>query len=363
VTSIAVLIGRIVAGCLGAILIYSALFLYKEEEGGLENRIEQWWQRIRDLHAHAISRETAFLKVVADVTSKGFAKLFGKRLFGAKAVAASMCYSQAAIFFLVTITGLPNLPPRQMEGTRLTTGILCLVFLFIGSLGPFIDRQSQKLFWLSSVLIATVGWPPLFMAVFNRIVSKSYSWTEISIPIAEMILFAVACDFLFIALTRVMLARAAKSSSFLTIATLAIGNAFLAAALSIGPIVASMWLDSLLKLRAIYDAHGHLIMGPHILATQFIRNLVTLVDIPLLLVGASNFLDALVSLSWFLIAIMMLLHRLFWPLIERPVYALFRHRVFSEQKKLVFFSGVALVGLAIPRVGQALENVVKAVHG
>jgi hypothetical protein len=83
----------------------------------------------------------------------------------------------------------------------------------------------------------------------------------------------------------------------------------------------------------------------------------------LLYVGASNFLDALVSLSWFLIAIVMLLHRLFWPLIERPVYALFRYRVFSEQKKLVFFSGVALVGLAVPSVGQAVENVVKAVHG
>jgi hypothetical protein len=55
--------------------------------------------------------------------------------------------------------------------------------------------------------------------------------------------------------------------------------------------------------------------------------------------------------------------RLFWPLIERPVYALFRHRVFSEQKKLVFFSGVALLGLAIPSVGRALEKLVKAVHG
>ncbi len=100
--SIAVLIGRVVAGCLGAILIYSALFLYKEEEGGLENRIEQWWQKIRDLHVHAISRETAFLKVVTDIASKGFTKLFGERLFGLKAVAASVCYSQASIllFFI-----------------------------------------------------------------------------------------------------------------------------------------------------------------------------------------------------------------------------------------------------------------------
>src|SRR5882724_2996502 len=112
-------------------LIYSALFLYKEEEGGLENRIEQWWQRIRELHAHAISRETAFLKVVADITSKGFTKLFGERLFGLKAVAASICYSQAAIFLLVTIVGLPgsNFTVQPVARIRLTTGILCMFFL------------------------------------------------------------------------------------------------------------------------------------------------------------------------------------------------------------------------------------------
>ena len=59
---------------------------------------------------------------------------------------------------------------------------------------------------------------------------------------------------------------------------------------------------------------------------------------------------------------MLLLHRLFWPLIERPFYAVCRRRVFSEQKKLVFFSGVALVGFAIPSIGHTLENIVKAVH-
>src|SRR6266699_2032999 len=146
VTGIAVLIGRSIAGCLGAILIYSALFLYKEEEGGLENRIEQWWQRIRDLHAHAISRETAFLKVVAEVTSKGFAKLFGERLFGVQAVAASVSYSQAAIILLLAILqGIDHERYRH----RLITGILCLFFLFIGSLGPFTSRRWQKLSWLS----------------------------------------------------------------------------------------------------------------------------------------------------------------------------------------------------------------------
>jgi hypothetical protein len=345
VTSIAVIIGRCIAGCLGVILIYSALFLYKEEEGGLENRIEQWWQKIRDLHAHAISRETAFLKVVADVTSKGFAKLFGERLFGQKAVVASMCYSQAAVLLCEMILYLLYPPVFVITVVfYLATGTQCLVFLFLGSLGPFIDRRWQKRFWLLSVLIATAIWPlgldvsgaPFGVFSEHGMYGITYYARDVAI-----LLFSVVCDFLFIALTRVMLARAAESNSFVKITALAIGNACLAALLFIVPLVGSF------SLRSWSSTHGWLAEVQQLL----------------LFVGSSNFLDALVSLSWFLIAIMMLLHRLFWPLIERPVYAVFRYRVFSEQKKLVFFSGVALLGLAVPWVGRALENLVKEVRG
>jgi hypothetical protein len=353
VTGIAVPIGRVVAGALGAILIYSALFLYKEEEGGLENRIEQWWQRIRDLHAHAISGQTAFVKVVADKTSQGFTKLFGERLFGPKAISASMCYSQAAVFLLATIVIIYPATVRQEVQLRLTFGTLCLFFLLLGSFGPFAHRQSQKGFWLSSVLIVTAGWPALATAVLNRILPShppKYEWSAVAYGIElAAILIAVASDFFFIALTRVMLARAAQSNSFIKIVALALGNASLAAVLFIVPSAIGLFAP-------IYRPLGVVSGGPPL-------RLIQEVELVFLFVAASNLLDALVSLSWFLIAIMMLLHRLLWPLIERPVYALFRHRVFSEQKKLVFFSGVALLGLAIPSVGHALENVVKAVHG
>jgi hypothetical protein len=65
------------------------------------------WQKIRDLHAHAISRETAFLKVVADVTSKGFAKLFGERLFRVKAVAARLYTGRYQLEGDIRITEVP----------------------------------------------------------------------------------------------------------------------------------------------------------------------------------------------------------------------------------------------------------------
>ena len=40
-----------------------------------------------------------------------------------------------------------------------------------------------------------------------------------------------------------------------------------------------------------------------------------------------------------------------------------QYKIFVKQKKLVFFAGVALLGLAIPWVGKVLETVIEAVHG
>jgi hypothetical protein len=235
----------------------------------------------------------------------------------------------------VTLTRL--LPINDLLPLRLLVSRVCE-----NETGPSIERESQKRLWLSIVLIATAGWPILFMAFFPAFPkwavfpasAKFLAWQGYYEGVT--ILIGVVCDFLFIALTRVMLARAAESNSFIKIAGLAVGNACLATLLFIAPLVGSFQLA---------------LSPPAWLAAN-----------TLYLVGASNFLDALVSLTWFLIAILMLFHRLFWPLIERPVYALFRHRIFSEQKKLVFLSGVALLGLAVPSVGRTLETLVKAVH-
>jgi hypothetical protein len=128
-----------------------------------------------------------------------------------------------------------------------------------------------------------------------------------------------------------MLTHAAESNSFVNIIVLAIGNAVLAIALCVCP-----WLLAL-RLMFIHD-----------FASQMIGA-----------VGLSNSLDALVSTAFLLVGIGMLLHRLIWPLIERPMYAMYRHHVLTEHKKTVFFAGVALLGVAIPSVGRILDHWVR----
>ena|SRR5437763_15633675 len=87
---------HVAIGTLGGILIYAALFLNETEEGRIATALGSWWVRIHDLHAHSISRETAFVKVITDLTTKVFDTLFGERIWVAPAMPASVAYSTAA---------------------------------------------------------------------------------------------------------------------------------------------------------------------------------------------------------------------------------------------------------------------------
>ena len=76
--------------------------------------------------------------------------------------------------------------------------------------------------------------------------------------------------------------------------------------------------------------------------------------------GLSNAFGALAALLFFIISATVLLHRLFWPVLRRPVMAAHRHGLL-QQRKLLGGAGVALLGHASP-VGQWLEQSLKSVH-
>jgi len=71
-------------GGLGLLLIGCALFLYEDDEKKLQNYMEEWWIRVDDLKAQAMSGQAAFGKTVAEATKSGFDGIFGKKLFRAE---------------------------------------------------------------------------------------------------------------------------------------------------------------------------------------------------------------------------------------------------------------------------------------
>lgn len=91
---------RVLAGIAGATAIYAALFLYEDEQGKIENRLEEWWIRLDDQRNAAVSRNTAFMRGIARLATAGFDRLFGRRLVSVHAFGVSSALSMLTFWLL-----------------------------------------------------------------------------------------------------------------------------------------------------------------------------------------------------------------------------------------------------------------------
>src|ERR1700674_45971 len=87
----------------GAVLIYAALFLYKDEERQIQDRINDWQIRVKRMQMGSLSHAATFMREVARLTIQGFNRLFGERLFSLRFVAVSVYLSLASFFLWILI--------------------------------------------------------------------------------------------------------------------------------------------------------------------------------------------------------------------------------------------------------------------
>ena len=220
---------------------------------------------------------------------------------------------------------------------------LAIGFVALGSLGPFLRRLEtpalSSLIW-SYAVIAGAGLllssylysPPGHFVFVTRHYTGRLPITEQLLPMVVMLLSLVS-DFVFITSTRKILRWASIKPSFTRIGGFASAILLLGLALFLLPFALGK-LDISQKARSIF-----------------------------VLLGSSNAIDAFVGSAWFLVAVLMLVHRLLWPMLERPLYALERHKVLTNHRKMIVCTGVALICVACPPVGQYLKTLVSAVHG
>jgi len=332
---------HIVVGVIGAYLVFSALLLTETEEGKLHTFLHTWWNRIRDLQAASISQETAFVKVVTDLTSKLFSWLFGGSFWVVPAAPASVAYSTAAFvlsqaFIVPFVTHAPSLLSKPLSV------ILALVLIILGSIGPFIQRLERPslylLCWCGYVLVIAVSILSSFMfSPSGHFVLATRHYLE-QLPIRTqllpfgVILLSMASDFVFVTFTRKGLLWASTTLSFIRIVAFALTNFILGATLFVAPFVA-LRLTSTERVKSV-----------------------------LVLLGSSNLINLFVAIIWFLLATLMLVHRVVWPLLWRPIHSLERHKIITDHRKMVLFAGIALLCLAWPSLGHTIKNIVNAVH-
>lgn len=96
---------RVLAGVAGALSLYAALFLYEDEQGKIQNKLEEWWVGLSDMQSEALSRHTGFMREVARLTTQGFDRLLGPRLLSPSVLMPSSFYSSASLLLCTVVYG------------------------------------------------------------------------------------------------------------------------------------------------------------------------------------------------------------------------------------------------------------------
>jgi len=278
---------RVLAGIAGAVALYAALFLYEDQQGKIENRLEEWWVKLEDQRNLAVSRNTAFMREVARLAGQGFDRLFGQKLFSLQAFGVSTSLTVAVGCAILTLFDLRPIL------SLFAAGALCCAMI-----PAFGHTKTAMLAALVPAVLTVVSLMTLagFLAVGE---------------VLTVVAISFGCDLVFIATTRLLLRWSSSMRRFPAVIGLTLLTALLAIVMMLIP--ANVGLRIGLALSLLY-----------------------------VLIFA-NAVDLIVASISVFLALSMLAHRLFWPLICRPLYALRERGV----RRSVFATvGVAMLGYA-----------------
>jgi len=69
--------GRVLSATAGCVFLYLAFFLYEDERGQIQNRLEQLWVSIDDEARRARDTNAAFMRGIVRIVSNTFDRVFG----------------------------------------------------------------------------------------------------------------------------------------------------------------------------------------------------------------------------------------------------------------------------------------------
>lgn len=295
--------------------------LYAPEAATLQSRLETLWIEIDELRIKAVSLQAAFLQQVAAASKRDLSKLLGPKLFSLKSVASCLCFSvgSTACTYLL-LFGLEQSFSPAYRRYPLSYLLSAIFWLLCG-----ISRKGRYVvFFLIPAFIALF----LFAGVLHP--QGEFSRTtplEVFQYLGPLIAGSL-CDVLFVAFSRWLLRRSATLPNVSGLVLFALLNVATGTLL-----VSGLFLPLLLRRR--YSGLAQVIKTHSALWASVAT------------ISATNLFSA--SVAFFAVALMIaaLLHRLLWPVISRPVYAILQHEL-VKKPKLLLSAGLSLLMAGLP---------------
>lgn len=336
---------RIIAGMVSAILIYSSLFLYESEEGNLQNKLVDLWIRIDDAQRYALAKHTMLMRSVASLITSGLNRIFGGRAFSIQSIGVSACYALAALFLTMII--LMQFVSGKRAEIPSSFWTISLGALILGSIPAMMQNSLWIRIWfvfLCGIVLFKVAIPVIEI---SSIVSSSDAPQLARVLYLFLISFGIGIILftLSVVLIRQVLRHISMSNSFLRMALISLW--------SLLPIILMYGLLKLLEFRlsasSIPDIPTSSALSEADIKEWF-NNWSIIIDIFLvlafILAYLTNLVIVLISSLFIILGLIMLLHRILWPTIQRPVYTLQRLGI-AKRSKLVAALGTLLLVYAL----------------
>ncbi|HTB92164.1 MAG TPA: hypothetical protein VK728_04990 [Candidatus Sulfotelmatobacter sp.] len=304
----------------GILILYVAVFLYEDEEGRIQNWLEELWLRVRYGRDVALTTAAAIFSFAAQATSRMFDKVFGPRLFSIRAATISVCFSIASFFLIVPLAVfLFKVSPELKNESYRNLWMATLWVSFAISRALVEDSKWLRVIWYASftvTLVTNLG-QILFVVFVGMGISPG---VRLVIFLTGLLALSFVCDLSILGFVRWVVRRASRMTGLFQI----LGSLILTAFIGIGLVVVPFKM---------------------MMAFSPARSPSNLIGLACLAVIPLNVVDLFFSLAVFFVLGLFTLHRLFWPVLERPLYAIARYGVIKQKALLWALGLVLLAGL------------------
>ncbi|MEZ2354443.1 hypothetical protein [Caballeronia sp. RCC_10] len=327
---------RGLAGAISFVAFYLAWCVYEDEEKALQNRIENLWVDFDDLRGRMVSRQTAFVLVVASKLNEILTSVFGGSLISQISWAVVTCLSLTACIVCLAIIAAVN------EDWSIVTVLAIIAFglVFVG-LAP---ARSAKLRYLqmavfyvvivSCLAILVTGiWFQHYARLHGFVDPNPFTVNAaqglLEIPLGCAVGVGIAQVTVFCVRACIVWSERLKSET-----PIVLGVAI--------PLVFVAVITYLMFKFSYYTkpCGGAIIHADSFECIMIIGGRALLYAVPTVTFCAAFAAILLMT------AALMLLHRLTWPLLSRLLYNVSRSRVL-ENKRWLNGLGLTLLGVAL----------------
>jgi hypothetical protein len=302
---------RVLAGIIGAIAFYFAFFLYEDDEGRWQNRIEALWISVHDRAQTTHSTSTALLNEFGDTLGELFDALFGQKLLSFRAFSTSLLLSM--VFAL----------PIQLLEMSIVTPKERLAYIAAFFVGEYyllagiweLHKTPTSVFLFFASLYGCVAFYFYVALILDYDFSLGKFWTWVGLSLGSVLV-----GYLILIIIRRLIFMFSRTISLFLLAASMLALICLTFVVSIS-LLFCVFRSSYTRFLSIFHANNNL-------------RLYDWLDVafPTALPNMSTALLSLLPLS--MIAVI-LFHRIAWPILSHLLYPIASRKIVTNRRILL----------------------------